>query len=170
MPSPVKLLGACLDLDGTLVSSLPDIAEGVNHALETVAGVPPFPVEAFNTLAGNGNVALATRALRASAALGPDQRDPDLIRAAAAGDAPVDADLVARCVEAKVKYERGPDGHRHVAPFPGIQDMLDELVERGVILAILSNTKLSRRCAQLRSAYSRARLLCTLPAPEQILR
>jgi phosphoglycolate phosphatase len=124
------------------VSSLPDIADSVNHALETIEHVPPFPVVAFNTLAGNGNVTLATRALRAADLLGPARRDPSMIRAAAADSAtgaPIDPSRVTRIVEAKMAYERGPNGHRHCAPFPGIVDMLETLVARGIKLAVLSN-------------------------------
>ena len=51
-----------LDLDGTLVDSLPDITRALNIALAE-SGVPPLPAEVVRTLVGEGVVKLAERAL-----------------------------------------------------------------------------------------------------------
>lgn len=59
-PEPFDLV--VFDLDGTLVDSLPDIADALNHALAS-QGLTPQPLEVVATLVGDGIVALAERAL-----------------------------------------------------------------------------------------------------------
>ncbi len=58
---------AIFDLDGTLVDSVADLAEAVNHEL-TLMHYPTHPLEAFYHFVGNGVKKLCERALPASAA------------------------------------------------------------------------------------------------------
>jgi phosphoglycolate phosphatase len=53
---------ALLDLDGTLLDTLEDLAASVNHALEAV-GVPGRPVEAIRAFVGEGARRLVERAV-----------------------------------------------------------------------------------------------------------
>ena len=50
------------DLDGTLVDSLSDLANGVNRALE-IKGYPTHPTESFKYFAGDGIPKMIERAL-----------------------------------------------------------------------------------------------------------
>lgn len=52
--------GVIFDLDGTLINSLPDIAESMNRAL-SLSGLPPFPQEAYRYKVGNGVLTLTQR-------------------------------------------------------------------------------------------------------------
>lgn len=133
--------GVIFDLDGTLVSSLKDIAEAANHALQVVETIPPLPIEAYAMLAGDGNYTLMERALRAGDALGPSRRDVHEVIAAALAptDNIPDRSRVERCVATKLAYERGPQGHQFCVPFDGISEMLLELEKLGVQMAVLSN-------------------------------
>jgi phosphoglycolate phosphatase len=56
---------ALFDLDGTLVDSVPDIAEAVAALLAT-EGLPPFPVERVRSMIGRGVRVLVERAFAAS--------------------------------------------------------------------------------------------------------
>lgn len=52
-----------LDLDGTLVDSLADIAASANHVRDTF-GLPPVPLDAVRGMIGDGAAKLLERALR----------------------------------------------------------------------------------------------------------
>lgn len=49
------------DLDGTLVDSLADLADSMNHVL-TRQGLPPHPVQAYRYFVGDGITRLVQRA------------------------------------------------------------------------------------------------------------
>lgn len=112
--------GAIFDLDGTLVDSVADIAASANAALAKL-GHAPFTVEQFKHLAGGGNKRLMTKALRIRTGKEPDSQ------------------LLQRAIKMKMDYENGPNGHDHMATFPGANGMLGKLQQAGVQLAILSN-------------------------------
>lgn len=135
---PIKAM--CFDLDGTLVSSLQDIADATNYALET-GGLHALPVEAYSTMAGNGNRILMHRALTAASTVGPHYDDVEAVRAAARASAeiPINEENVSRFVALKLDFEKSARGTEHVKPFSGIKDMLERLVEAEIPLAILSN-------------------------------
>lgn len=50
------------DLDGTLINTLPDIADSMNRVLEHF-GLPVFPVDAYKYKTGNGAVTLTERVI-----------------------------------------------------------------------------------------------------------
>ena len=50
------------DLDGTLLDTIDDLADSVNHVLES-SGLPTHPVEAYRYLVGDGSRSLVSRAL-----------------------------------------------------------------------------------------------------------
>lgn len=108
-----------VDLDGTLVDTLPDIAFSVDGMLRRL-GLPEAGPERVRDWVGNGTEALVRRAL-------------DHAHGAAAGEAdyaravPIFADLYARnvCVRSRV--------------YDGVVDGLDELRAAGVPLACVTN-------------------------------
>lgn len=107
---------AIFDLDGTLLDSIGDLTACMNTTLRAM-GYPEHPVTAYRTFIGDGASVLVERALPESA------RTPEIIQA---------------CLTLfREHYAQGWNIHSHL--YPGIADMLDTLVARGVRLAILSN-------------------------------
>lgn len=107
--------GLIFDLDGTLVHSLPGIAASLNRALATM-GTPQHPEDAIRGMVGNGVHILAARALPP----GASRADADTLETAF-----------------KTDYAKTwPDGS---TPYPGITGLLQQLQERGELLAVLSN-------------------------------
>lgn len=107
---------AIFDLDGTLVDSIGDLAVACNTAL-ALRGLPQHSYEAYCSFVGNGIMRLVERAL-------PEPlRSPENV-------ALVRADFVAYYTD-----------HLDVRtkPYPGIPELLAELVRRGVKLAVASN-------------------------------
>lgn len=114
---PARPRAILFDLDGTLVDSLADIAASANATLEKL-GFPAHPREAYRRFVGDGVAMLLQRCLPAS------------VRP---GDAEFD--------EAVDIYhgEYGRRWHEQTAPYPGILQALEELVNAGIPLAVLSN-------------------------------
>lgn len=107
---------AIFDLDGTLVDSIGDLAVACNTAL-ALRGLPQHSYEAYCSFVGNGIMRLVERAL-------PEPlRSPENV-------ALVRADFVAYYTD-----------HLDIRtkPYPGIPELLAELVRRGVKLAVASN-------------------------------
>jgi len=102
------------DLDGTLVDTLHDIAEAMNQVLEA-AGLPVLPIDAYREHVGWGARDLVVRAL-------PEAERPN-----------TDAHLNAF----RDRYYAHPVGSS--ALYPGIAELLTELEERQVPMAILTN-------------------------------
>jgi len=104
------------DLDGTLLDSLEDLADAMNHVLGA-AGLPTHAVAAYRYFVGDGIEMLVRRALPEGAA---------------------DDATVARTVAAMgEEYDRRAT--RKTRPYPGIPELLDALFARGLPVAILSN-------------------------------
>ncbi len=104
------------DLDGTLLDTLEDIADAMNQALAD-GGFPTHPLESYRTFVGDGVRMLATRTL------------PQASR---------DDDTITRFT-AKMRDAYASNWNNKTLPYPGVEELLDELVDRGVKLAILSN-------------------------------
>ncbi len=104
------------DLDGTLLDTIGDIAEAVNHALQLV-GFPTHEREAYRFMVGSGIMKLFERALPL------EERTEENI---------------ARIREHFLPYY---EAHKAdlTAPYEGIMELLSELNERGVALAVASN-------------------------------
>lgn len=102
------------DLDGTLVNSIDDIAFAVNRGLK-IMGLPTHKSEAFNSFVGDGMYKLCERAL-------PDdskERVSELLKL-------YSEYYINNCCNLTKPYE-------------GISDMLRELKNTGVRIAVLSN-------------------------------
>lgn len=106
---------ACIfDLDGTLVDSLPDIAEALNECLELL-GLEARPVDQYRYMVGEGVPMLCQRAL--------GETHPH---------------MAARLTElARARYRVRP--LRYTKPYPGVSEMLHRLRTQGVKCAVLSN-------------------------------
>jgi phosphoglycolate phosphatase len=103
------------DLDGTLIDSLEDLSEAVNHALSK-RGLPLHTVAEYRRKVGHGVRNLVKQAL-------PEGAD----------DALVDSALT----DFKAYYQAHIDVHTR--PYAGMPELLTELQAHGVHLAVASN-------------------------------
>ena len=118
--SQYKFKSVFFDLDGTLLYTLPDIARAANRAL-ALKGFPEHPVEAYKAKVGWGLDETLRRAL------------PEELQNAAST-----ASLVEELIlELLREYRRLP--YQYTTPYEGIPELLAELHQRGIRLAILSN-------------------------------
>lgn len=102
------------DLDGTLLNTISDLGEACNYALRQ-AGYPGHPISAYNYMVGNGVRKLVERA------------EPD------ADTAAVDSMLQS--------FREYYDDHccDETRPYPGIGQLLKDLTDRGIDVAVASN-------------------------------
>ncbi len=103
-----------LDLDGTLVDSLGDIAAALNHCLELL-GLETFPIQSYRYMVGEGVPKLCERAL--------GQTHPHLVGRL--------AELVRPYYRTRVVDQ--------TRPYPGVVELVERLRSAGVRLAVLSN-------------------------------
>ena len=105
---------AIFDLDGTLLNTISDLGASCNYALK-VLGYAEHPISAYNYMVGNGVRKLIERA------------QPD-----------ADATTVNLLYG---KFREHYDQHctDTTVPYPGIPELLEELTQRGVALAVASN-------------------------------
>lgn len=104
------------DLDGTLLNTIADLAQSTNHALQTL-GYPIHEESAYNFMVGNGINKLFERAL-------PEGEKTE--------------ENVLRVRREFIPYynEHNTDKSR---PYPGIPQLLKEMQEKGIQLAVASN-------------------------------
>ena len=116
---------AIFDLDGTLLDTLDDLADSANAMLET-QGFPTHPVSAYRHFVGDGVRVLIERILPKDA---------------------LDEATIETCM-AVYRAAYAERWNAKTRPYPGIPEMLDELVERGIRLAVLSNKphEFTERC------------------------
>lgn len=104
------------DLDGTLLNTIADLAQSTNHALSRL-GYPTHEVDKYNFMVGNGINKLFERALPEG-----EKSEENVLR---------------------VRNEFIPYYDVHNAdesrPYPGIPDLLKQLQEKGIQVAVASN-------------------------------
>jgi phosphoglycolate phosphatase len=113
---PFDIVG--FDLDGTLLDTHGDLGAAVNHAL-SLAGRPNRPLGSMRALIGGGAKRMLERALDEDGVALPEDEFKALYR------------------ELLGHYEANIAVHTQV--FPGGEAMLDDLAERGVRLAVVTN-------------------------------
>ncbi|MAC59633.1 MAG: phosphoglycolate phosphatase [Novosphingobium sp.] len=117
---PFDIVG--FDLDGTLLDSHGDLAHAVNHAL-AIEGRPAIPAGDVRDLIGGGAKKMLAKALELTGGDVPDARFDELHQS------------LLTFYENNIAVE--------TQLFPGGEEMLDGLAERGVKLAVVTN-KLER--------------------------
>ena len=130
------------DLDGTLIDTLEDLGEAVNHALE-LRELPLHTVDEYRRMVGHGVRNLVKQALEASlrkmaypepavnhfSGRNPTTGNAELSLA----DAYIDAALA----DFKTYYSAHIDVHTR--PYPGMQELLADLSAAGIKMAVTSN-------------------------------
>lgn len=111
----MKKTGIIFDLDGTLLDTLQDLHENVNHALQEY-GYPLRTREEIRSFVGNGIEMLMRRAL------------PHEV-----------SETEFSKVFALFKKHYSENLNNHTAPYPGIISLLGELKKRNVLLGVVSN-------------------------------
>lgn len=110
----MHLRAALFDLDGTLLDSLRDIGEAMNHAL-SLHGLPVHPLSDYRRFVGEGVRVLVSRAL------------------------PTGREDAHEAVLASYKSFYAEHLLKHTRPYPGVLEVLSRLAGEGVKLAVLSN-------------------------------
>lgn len=108
-----------IDLDGTLLDTIPDLAAAVNLMLETL-GRAPLPLVTVRSFVGKGIPRLVERALA---------RDID-------GHA--EADVMAQALPVFERFYTEVNG-RHTTMYPGVLEGLEQLRAAGFPLACVTN-------------------------------
>ena len=103
------------DLDGTLLDTLEDLSEAVNHAL-SLRALPLYTMDEYRHMVGHGVRNLVQQAL-------PSGANETLVDEALA--------------DFRAYYQAHIDIHTH--PYPGIPELLSELHARGIRVAVASN-------------------------------
>jgi len=116
------------DLDGTLIDSLEDLAEAVNHALG-LRGLPLHTVAEYRRMVGHGVRNLVKQALDASIC--------HTERSECISDRASDALIDSALADFKAYYQAHIDVHTR--PYPGIPELLTDLHAHGIQLAVVSN-------------------------------
>lgn len=101
------------DLDGTLLHTLPDIAAAMNRSLRA-SGLPEHPEEAYKYMVGEGVINLARRAVGQNT-----EKLNDVLNA-------YRADYAQNCLV-------------NTAPYRGVNEMLEALRERDIVVCVFSN-------------------------------
>ena len=123
----MKRNAVVFDLDGTLIDSAPDLQAALNETLREI-GKKPLPQEAVRRMIGDGTAMLVARGLAASG---------------------VAAEALAECLPRFLAlYEADPV--RHTRLYPGVPQVLAQLVAEGRRLAICTNKPQTATLAVLR--------------------
>ncbi|MGO9019045.1 MAG: HAD family hydrolase [Syntrophobacteraceae bacterium] len=106
-----------LDVDGTLLDTIQDLADSMNSTLRHF-GFPIHELQKYKYFVGDGMENLVRRSLPDSVKIGPM--------------------LLSQCIEMmRQTYER--NWNVKSRPYPGIPELLDALTARGLKMAVLSN-------------------------------
>jgi phosphoglycolate phosphatase len=111
---------ALLDLDGTLLDTIPDLADAGN-AMMTELGLEPLPVDTIATYVGKGTENLVRRLLA---------NNPDAIQ--------VDDEQVAQGLEVFDRHYHRVNGDKSVL-YPGVLEGLQAFKDAGIKMAVVTN-------------------------------
>lgn len=104
------------DLDGTLLNTLDDLANGVNYTLEKF-GYPTHEIEKYKIFVGNGMKNLINRAV------------PEEIK-----NTEIEKDILAAFMEYYSAHSTDL-----TRPYDGVEDMIDALKDRGIKIGMVTN-------------------------------
>ena len=116
---PLRVRGVTIDLDGTLLDTIPDLAAAANMMLEEL-GRDPLDIEVIRTFVGKGIPRLVERTLAGHI------------------DGEASAEEMSRALPVYEKHYVSVNG-RHTTIYPGVKEALDELRARGIPLACVTN-------------------------------
>ncbi len=140
------------DLDGTLLDTLDDLTDSVNHTLARF-GYPTKTREEIRNAIGNGARLLIARSL-------PDGADED------------------RITEIHEAYHQWYSAHSQIktAPYDGILEVLDSLRKKGIATAVVSNKGdaqvkplVQAYFPQIDVAFGERKNIAKKPAPDSVL-
>ncbi len=117
MNFPLRVKAVTLDLDGTLLDTIPDLAAASNAMLAEL-GRPPLDVELIQTFVGKGIARLVERTLDAA----------DIF----------DAATRERAHEVFGRHYERLNG-KHTTMYPGVREGLDVMRDQGIPLACITN-------------------------------
>ena len=118
-----RFKGIIFDLDGTLLDTIADLTQSLNAAL-LAFGCPVYSEEEVKRLVGNGFVSTVDRAVPAD--LFPDEEERKGVK---------------RAVLAEFASYYKKHFMDLTKPYPGIPELLAELAEKGILLAVNSNKR-----------------------------
>jgi phosphoglycolate phosphatase len=116
---PLRVSAVTIDLDGTLLDTIPDLAAASNMMLEEL-GFTPLPEASIRTFVGKGIASLVERTLEA-----------------ATGEAPPDG-LRARALASYERHYTAVNG-KHTTIYAGVQEGLERLRDKTFPLACVTN-------------------------------
>jgi phosphoglycolate phosphatase len=116
---PLAVKAVTIDLDGTLLDTIPDLAAAANMMLAEL-GRPPLDIELIRTFVGKGIPRLVERTL------------------AGGVDGVPDPALMARALPIYERHYVEVNG-RHTTLYPGVKEGLDRMREQGFPLACVTN-------------------------------
>lgn len=111
-----------IDLDGTLVDSVPDLANALNHTLELM-GMPTIPVSKVTTFVGNGADQLVRRGLAQGDETLANQLDEDIVAEARA----VFDQAYLSCLT------------RATGIYPGVSEFLTQMTDHAMPMILVTN-------------------------------
>jgi len=120
MSTPLPITAALIDLDGTLVDSIPDLAQAAN-AMRAELDMPALPIATLTTFVGKGVDNLVRRTLAGSL----DGPEPD-------------ASLFERARDHFFHHYHLVNGTRTTI-YPGVVEGLQAMRARGMRLAVVTN-------------------------------
>lgn len=112
----MKCRAVIFDLDGTLLDTLDDLADALNHVLQD-RGFPTHATDAFRDFIGDGSAMLVSRALP------PEERS--------------DA-LAADCLAA-FRGQYSSNWNKKTQPYDGVSELLDALTANSIEMAVYTN-------------------------------
>ena len=116
---PIAVEAVIIDLDGTLLDTIPDLAVAANM-MRAEIGREALPEDRIRTFVGKGIANLVHRTVA-------DDMDGE-----------VDASLHARCLDIYSRCYDGVNG-RHTVLYPGVEEGLEKLAAKGLPLACVTN-------------------------------
>ena len=136
---------AIFDLDGTLLDTLQDLAISTNFALEA-SGYPKRTLQEIRSFVGNGIEKLIERAVPAGISTEERKRTLEVFK----------SHYATHCED-------------HTAPYEGVTELLDRLIEKNIPIAVVSN-KIDFAVQTLCEKYFGARIAIAVGEREGIRR